>query len=304
MKNAFLFPGQGSQFVGMAADLYKKYAQAKDLFNEADEIMGMSLSEIAFNGPEDKLRQTQYTQPAIFVHSVIAYEITKDAGLIPDAVAGHSLGEYSALVSAGGLEFEDAMALVKLRGELMQHAGEIQPGTMAAVIGIENSLVNEVCEKVDGVVVPANYNCPGQLVISGSVEAVHEAMQKMKEAGARIVKELVVSGAFHSPLMKEAIKGLEEALMKAPIKDTQIPIYQNVDAKPETKADIIREKLLSQLTSPVNWHGIIENMLSDQIDSFYEIGPGNVLKGLLKRIDRSKSCLTLGTDMEFAHLAE
>ena len=304
MKKAFLFPGQGSQYVGMSADLYEKYDLAKDLFKKADEIMGVSLSEIAFSGPEEKLKQTQYTQPAIFVHSVIGFEISREKGLKTDAVAGHSLGEYSALVAAGGLGFEEALSLVKLRGELMQHAGEVQPGTMAAIIGADNDLVDEVCKKVDGVVVPANYNCPGQLVISGSVAAVHEGMAKMKEAGAKIVKELVVSGAFHSPLMKEAIHGLEEALVKAPITDTVIPVYQNVDAKPEIKADVIKEKLLAQLTAPVNWQGIIENMISDGIESFYEIGPGSVLKGILKRIDRSKSCATLGTDAEFSNLNE
>lgn len=285
--------------MGMGADLYEEYPLAREIFKKANDIMGMELSAISFDGPEESLKQTQYTQPAIFVHSLVAFELAKEKGLYPNAVAGHSLGEYSALVAAQGLSFEDALSLVKLRGELMQNAGEISTGTMAAVIGLDDNVVADICSKIDGVVVPANFNCPGQLVISGEVKAVHDAMSKMKTGGARIVKELVVSGAFHSPLMKEAVQGLEEALVKAPIKNTNVPIYQNIDGKPSIEAGVIKEKLLAQITGAVNWQGIIENMLKDGVDSFYELGPGNVLKGLLKRINRKVPCGTFGSVADF-----
>lgn len=285
--------------MGMGADLYEQYPLAREIYKKANDIMGMELSAISFDGPEESLKQTQYTQPAIFVHSLVAFELAKEKGLYPNAVAGHSLGEYSALVAAEGLSFEDALSLVKLRGKLMQNAGEISAGTMAAVIGLDNNVVADICSKIDGVVVPANFNCPGQLVISGEVQAVHKAMLKMQTDGARIVKELVVSGAFHSPLMKEAVQGLEEALVKAPIKNTNVPIYQNIDGKPSIEAGVIKEKLLAQITGPVNWQGIIENMLKDGFDSFYELGPGNVLKGLLKRIDRKVPCGTFCSVADF-----
>lgn len=285
--------------MGMGADLYEEYPLAREIYKKANDIMGMELSAISFDGPEESLKQTQYTQPAIFVHSLVAFELAKERGLHPNAVAGHSLGEYSALVAAQGLSFEDALYLVKLRGELMQNAGEISAGTMAAVIGLDNNVVADICNKIDGIVVPANFNCPGQLVISGEVEAVHDAMLRMKTDGARIVKELVVSGAFHSALMKEAVQGLEEALVKAPIKNTNVPIYQNIDGKPSIEAGVIKEKLLAQITGAVNWQGIIENMLEDGVDSFYELGPGNVLKGLLKRIDRKVPCGTFASVADF-----
>ncbi|HTY38847.1 MAG TPA: ACP S-malonyltransferase [Bacteroidota bacterium] len=283
-STAFVFPGQGSQYVGMGKDLYEQNAGARTLFDQADSILGFSLTKICFEGPDDELRQTKNTQPAIFLHSMVA------AGLVQSGkasmAAGHSLGEYSALVYAGALTFEDALRLVRLRGELMQQAGIEKPGTMAAVVGLDPAAVGEVCCTAwdTGVVQAANFNSPGQIVISGSVEGVRKAMELAKARGAKLVKELPVSGAFHSPLMESAKEGLHTALEKILIRDAAIPVYANVTAKPVQKSEEIRRLLNDQLTSPVRWEETIRNMAADGADKFVEIGPGKVLQGLVKRI--------------------
>lgn len=280
---AYLFPGQGSQYVGMGKDLYDQFPEAKKYFDEADAILGFPLSGICFNGPEEELKQTKNTQPAIFLHSMALWNVLKptDAAM----VAGHSLGEYSALVAAGAMSFSDAIKLVRLRGELMQKAGEENPGTMAAVVGLEQNIVNEICRiaSADGIVQPANFNSPGQIVISGSVPGVHKAMELAKERGAKLVKELVVSGAFHSPLMQSAKDKLKEALDKTEIRDAKIPVYANVTAKPVVRADEIRRLLFEQVTSAVRWEETIATMAADGAMKFVEIGPGKVLQGLVKR---------------------
>lgn len=300
MKKAYLFPGQGSQYVGMGKDLYDKYPEVQKIYETANDIMQQDLAKISFDGPEAELKQTQITQPAIFVHSLAVYELIKDKTDQPDAVAGHSLGEYSALVTAGALSFEEGLGLVKIRGELMQKAGTMQPGTMGAIIGLDADKVNEVCEeaKETGVVCPANYNSPGQIVISGDVDGVRQAMVLAKEKGAKRAIELVVSGAFHSPLMESALEGLSDALKSAEIKDSQIPVYTNVQALPITDKDEIRNLLLKQLTHPVRWEQIIQNMIQDGVDSFFEIGPGKVLTGLNKRIAREFTCTAIGTEAD------
>ncbi len=281
---AYIFPGQGSQYVGMARDFYEHDDRSKATIAEADRLLGSSLSSVCFDGPEDLLRQTSNTQPAIFLHSLVA------AGAIgrhtPRMVAGHSLGEYSALVAAGALSFSDGLRLVRLRGELMQHAGEEQKGTMAAIVGLSPEVTEEVCREASasGIVQPANYNSPGQIVISGSLAGVHAAMELARTRGAKMVKELVVSGAFHSPLMHSAKVGLKAALDATSINDARVPVYANVTAEPVTKASDIRDLLYQQLTSPVRWEQTIRNMVRDGADVFYEIGPGKVLQGLVKRI--------------------
>jgi len=294
-KTAFLFPGQGSQFVGMAKDLYDNYDGIKAIYQTADDIMGIKLSEICFNGPEEDLKQTKYTQPAIFVHSIAVLELLKQKSILPEASAGHSLGEYSALVAAGALSFEDGLGLVKIRGELMQQAGIEQSGTMAAIIGLESDVIEDVCKNVSGIVQPANFNSLGQVAISGEVKAVHDAMDKLKEAGAKKVVELVVSGAFHSPLMESAQQGLSEALNKVEIKDASIPVYANVTALPVIKNEEIKDLLYKQLTHPVRWMEIYSNMANDGFEDFIELGPGKVLTGLGKRINREVHCKALGT---------
>jgi len=281
---AFVFPGQGSQYVGMGKDLYEQNTEAKALFDLADAMLGFSLTKICFEGPEEELKQTKNTQPAIFLHSMVLARVLR--GTRGTMAAGHSLGEYSALVYAGALTFEAALRLVRLRGELMQQAGVEQPGTMAAVVGLEPNVVGEVCCSAwdAGIVQAANFNSPGQIVISGSVSGVRKAMELAKARGAKMVKELPVSGAFHSPLMESAKSGLQSALEKADIRDASIPVYANVTAKPVQKADDIRRLLNEQLTSPVRWEETVRNMAGDGATTFVEIGPGKVLQGLVKRI--------------------
>jgi len=281
---AFVFPGQGSQYVGMGKDLFENDPVAKELFEKADRVLGFPLSTICFGGPDEELKQTKNTQPAIFLHSIVPVKLYR--GPQANMAAGHSLGEYSALVYAGALTFEDGLKLVRLRGELMQQAGVEQPGTMAAVIGLDPKSLGEVCCKAweTGIVQAANYNSPGQVVISGSVAGVRKAMELARERGAKLVKELQVSGAFHSPLMESAKMGLKSALEETEIEDAGIPVYANVTAKPVRKAADIRELLFQQLTNPVRWEESVQNMAADGATQFVEIGPGKVLQGLVKRI--------------------
>jgi len=284
MKKAFIFPGQGSQFVGMAKDLYESDDKIASRFKEADDILGYSLTDIMFNGPEDVLKQTVHTQPAIFLHSVALFESMDEQ---PDMTAGHSLGEFSALVASGALEFKEAIELVALRGKLMQQAGSENEGSMAAIIGMEDGAVDQVCKDAESLVqkpvVPANYNCPGQLVISGDKEAVEKAVEMAKEKGCRLAKMLPVSGAFHSPLMRPALEGLRSKLEQVQIDKTDIPVYSNYTALPTSEPDKIRENLENQLMNPVQWTKTMQNMYADGARTFIEIGPGKVLQGLVKR---------------------
>jgi [acyl-carrier-protein] S-malonyltransferase len=284
MSTAYIFPGQGSQYVGMGKDLCEQFPEAKKYFDEADAALGFSLSKICFEGPEEELKQTKNTQPAIFLHSVAVWNLMKPSD--EAMVAGHSLGEYSALVAAGAISFTDAIKLVRLRGELMQKAGEENPGTMAAIVGLDPQVVSEVTKTASeaGVVQPANFNSPGQIVISGSVAGVRKAMELAKERGAKLVKELVVSGAFHSPLMQSAKDKLKEALDKTVINDAKVPVFANVTASPVQNADEIRRLLFEQVTSPVRWEESVANMAAAGATKFVEVGPGKVLQGLVKRI--------------------
>lgn len=284
MKQAYLFPGQGSQFVGMGKDHFDNNPEFSVAAQKANEILGFDLTAIMFEGPDETLKQTEYTQPAIFLHSVALFN-TLDAK--PDMVAGHSLGEFSALVAAGALTFEDAITIVRQRGRLMQEAGKVNPGTMAAVIGMGDDRVEAICEQAAAasgeVVVPANYNCPGQLVVSGSEEGVDRALELLKEAGCRLAKKLPVSGAFHSPLMKPAFEGLRSNLEELDIQKPICPVYSNYTGKPTTDPEEIRANLLNQLLNPVRWTQTLQNMHQDGADSYTEVGPGKVLQGLVKR---------------------
>ena len=287
--HAFVFPGQGAQFVGMGKDLYDNVPLAKELFDRANEILGFPITDIMFAGTDEQLKQTKVTQPAIFLHSVILARSLGDA-FKPDMAAGHSLGEFSALVAAGALGFEDGLKLVSKRAMAMQKACEQNPSTMAAIIALPDEKVEEICASVDGVVVPANYNCPGQLVISGTNEAIDEACAKLTAAGAKRALKLNVGGAFHSPLMEPARVELEAAIAAAPFAKPVCPVYQNVDAKPHTDPAEIRANLIAQLTSPVRWTQIVQNMIADGATQFTELGPGSVLQGLIKKVDRAAVC--------------
>ena len=281
MKQAYVFPGQGAQFSGMGKDLYENNELAKSMFDKADEILGFPITQVMFSGSDEELKQTKVTQPAVFLHSVI---LAKVLGVKPDGVAGHSLGEFSALVVAGALSFEDGLRLVAKRAMAMQKCCENQPGGMAAILGLEDEVIEQVCEGVDGVVVAANYNCPGQLVISGADEAVDAACVKLKEAGARRALRLPVGGAFHSPLMEAARAELEQAISEVEFHTPVCPIYQNVDAQPQSEPEAIKANIIAQLTAPVRWTQIAKNMIADGYDNFVELGPGAVLQGLIKKV--------------------
>lgn len=285
MKTAYIFPGQGSQYPGMAKDLYESNAVAREMLEKANEILGFRITDIMFDGTAEDLKQTKVTQPAIFLHSVVLAKCMP--GFRPDMVAGHSLGEFSALVAAGAMDFEEGLRLVSVRAQAMQKACETVPGGMAAILALPAEKVEEVCASCDGVVVAANYNCEGQIVISGDVEAVNAACAKMKEAGAKRALPLPVGGAFHSPLMEPARAELAEGIERATFKTPSCPVYQNVTAKPSTDADEIKKNLLAQLTSPVRWTQSVLNMIDDGADHFIELGPGKVLQGLVAKIAKS-----------------
>lgn len=289
-RRAFLFPGQGSQYVGMAKDLFENSVEAKEMIKTADEALGINLSFIMFNGPEDQLKQTEFTQPAIFLHSVVLASLIRTLDFT--AAAGHSLGEYSALVATNAIQFYDAVKLVRARGVAMQKAGLENPGTLAAIVGLNPDAVENFCNQasVEGIVQPANYNSPGQIVISGSVNGVRKAMELCKAGGAKMVKELVVSGAFHSPLMQSAQDTLFDSLNSTNFYDSKLPVYANVTAKPVTKKDEIKNLLHQQVMAPVRWEETVTNMINDGIVEFYEIGPGKVLQGLVKRINPDVKC--------------
>ena len=281
---AFVFPGQGAQFVGMGKDLYENNPVAKEMFDKANEILGFNITDLMFNGTDEDLRQTKVTQPAIFLHSVILAKTMGD-DFNPDMVAGHSLGEFSALVAAGALSFEDGLRLVSARAQAMQKACEKTPSTMAAVLALPDAKVEELCASVtEGVVVPANYNCPGQIVISGSIEGVDAACAKMLEAGAKRALKLKVGGAFHSPLMEPARAELADAIAHTDFHAPKCPVYQNVNAEPQTDPETIKKNLIAQLTAPVRWTQTIQNMIAAGADTFVEVGPGAVLQGLIKKI--------------------
>ena len=278
---AYVFPGQGAQFVGMGKDLYESNEQARELFEKANEIFGFRITDIMFEGTAEDLKQTKVTQPAVFLHSVISAIVL---GVEPEMVAGHSLGEFSALVVAKALSFEDGLRLVAARAMAMQKACELNPSVMAAVLGLPDEKVEEVCAQIDGVVVPANYNCPGQLVISGANEAIDAACEKMKEAGAKRALKLPVGGAFHSPLMEPARVELEAAIRATTYNKPICPVYQNIDAKPYTDPEELKRNSIAQLTGPVRWTQTVQNMVADGATSFRELGPGTVLQGLIKKI--------------------
>ncbi len=280
--NAYIFPGQGAQFPGMGKDLYEVHAKAKPLFEIANQILGYSITDIMFEGDAEALKQTRVTQPAIFLHSVILARVSTQ--FKPDMVAGHSLGEFSALVAVDGLSFEDGLKLVYTRAMAMQKACEQNPSTMAAILGLDDAVVEKICATMEDVVVAANYNCPGQLVISGTFEGIEKACEKMKEAGAKRALPLPVGGAFHSPLMEPARQELAEAIAQASFKVPKCPIYQNVNARPSQEVSTIKQNLIDQLTAPVRWTQTVENMVTDGASHFIECGPGKVLQGLVRKI--------------------
>ena len=289
---AYIFPGQGAQFVGMGLDLYEKSAEAKALFEAANGILGFSITDIMFSGTDEDLKQTKVTQPAIFLHSVILSKVL-GKNFAPQMVAGHSLGEFSALVANGTLSFEDGLQLVAKRAAAMQKACELQPGTMAAVLGLEDAKVEELCATIDGIVTPANYNCPGQLVISGELKAVEAACEKMKEAGAKKALILSVSGAFHSVLMKPAEEELAAAIEQTAFHKPLCPVYQNVTTTAVSDENAIKTNLIKQLTAPVKWTQSVQQMIADGATEFIEVGPGKVLQGLVKKINK-RGCGSLG----------
>jgi len=294
---AYIFPGQGAQFPGMGKDLFEKSKTAYELFNIANEILGFKISDIMFNGSAEDLKQTSVTQPAIFLHSVIL-AISKGNEISPNMVAGHSLGEFSALVVNKSISFEDGLKLVSIRANAMQKACENNPGTMAAVLALDDDIVENVCKEINGIVVAANYNCPGQLVISGELKSIESACEKLKQIGARRALVLPVGGAFHSPLMEEAKKELEEAISKTVFSNPICPIYQNVNGLPFSSENEIKENLISQLTSPVRWTQSINKMIKDGAIEFIEVGPGKVLQGLVKKINRDIASSSLNLENE------
>src|SRR6201994_3809736 len=282
---AYIFPGQGAQFVGMGKNIYDESEYARGLFEQANQILGFRITDVMFSGTDEELKQTNVTQPAIFLHSVILAKVLGD-DFKPEMVAGHSLGEFSALVSAGALSFEDGLKLVAARANAMQKACELQPSTMAAILGLDDFTVEDICKRISDVVVPANYNCPGQLVISGTIAGVDKACELMTAAGAKRALKLKVGGAFHSPLMESARVELEAAIVATTINQPVCPIYQNIDAKPYTDPELIKQNLIAQLTGAVRWTQTVKHMLEDGATSFTEVGPGNVLQGLVKKVDR------------------
>jgi [acyl-carrier-protein] S-malonyltransferase len=281
---AYVFPGQGAQFSGMGKDLYSAYSEAKKSFEEANDILGFNITQLMFDGTEEDLRQTRVTQPAIFLHSVILADTIED--FKPEMVAGHSLGEFSSLVANKALSFADGLNLVSKRASAMQKACEAEPSTMAAILGLEDNVVEEVCAQIPEVVVPANYNSPGQIVISGSVAGIDQAVEKLSAIGAKRAIKLSVGGAFHSPLMEPARQELETAIMNSPFATPVCPVYQNFTALPTSDPDIIKTNLVAQLTAPVRWTQTVQHMLRDGASSFTEVGPGKVLQGLIKKVDR------------------
>jgi|TARA_R110000868_G_scaffold14024_15_gene65505 [acyl-carrier-protein] S-malonyltransferase len=289
--NAYIFPGQGAQFVGMGLDLYEKYPIAQQLFEQANDILGFNITDIMFEGTADALKETKVTQPAIFLHSVIMSKVMGDA-FKPDMVAGHSLGEFSALVANGALNFEDGLKLVSQRALAMQKACEIKPSTMAAVLALADDVVEKICANVPGIVVPANYNCPGQLVISGEIDAINIACEQLKDAGARRALVLPVGGAFHSPLMEPAREELASAIENTLFKTPSCPIYQNVTTTGVVNPEEIKKNLISQLTAPVKWTQSVQNMIKDGATLFTEVGPGKVLQGLVKKIDANAEAVS------------
>lgn len=294
---AYVFPGQGAQFSGMGLDLYENSDVAQHLFEDANEILGFHITDIMFEGTADQLKETKVTQPAIFLHSVILAKILGDS-FQPEMVAGHSLGEFSALVANGTLSFEDGLKLVSQRALAMQKACEMQPSTMAAVLGLENEVVEKICAETNGIVVAANYNCPGQLVISGEIDAINNACEAMKEAGARRALVLPVGGAFHSPLMEPAREELAAAIENTTFNTPSCPIYQNVTASAVADAMEIKKNLISQLTAPVKWTQSVQQMIADGATSFTEVGPGKVLQGLVKKIDRKAETFGASLNIE------